>query len=134
MRKLNRKFGALDSQVQHAPSKEQKMIGYVTIGVNDMERAKTFYAGLFAEKGGKVVIDSGRIAFISVAKGQPMVAVCEPYDKKGPAPGNGVMLAFTADSKEEVDQMHARALDLGATDDGAPGQRIPRPVLWGLCP
>jgi predicted lactoylglutathione lyase len=101
------------------------MIGYVTLGVHDMERAKTFYAGLFAKKGGRVVIDSGRIAFISVARGQPMVAVCEPYDKGDPTPGNGSMVAFTADSKKEVDQMHARALELGATDDGAPGQRIP---------
>ena len=56
------------------------MIGYVTLGVNDMERAKEFYANLFADKGGKVVIDQGRIAFISVARGQPMVAVCKPYD------------------------------------------------------
>ena len=101
------------------------MIGYVTIGVYDMERAKSFYARLFAEKGGKVVIDSGRIAFISVARGQPMVAVCEPYDKGDPAPGNGTMLAFTAEDKAEVDKMHARALELGATDDGPPGQRIP---------
>ena len=101
------------------------MIGYVTLGVSDMERAKTFYAGLFAKKGGRVVLDSGRIAFISVARGQPMVAVCEPYDKGDPTPGNGSMVAFTADSKKEVDQMHARALELGATDDGAPGQRIP---------
>ena len=90
-----------------------------------MERAKTFYSGLFAGKGGRVVIDSGRIAFISVAKGQPMVAVCEPYDKNDPAPGNGTMVAFTADSKEEVDKMYDRAIELGATCDGKPGQRIP---------
>ncbi|MFK7837998.1 MAG: VOC family protein [Sulfitobacter sp.] len=101
------------------------MIGYVTLGVNDMERAKSFYADLFAEKGGKVVIDSGRIAFISVARGQPMVAVCEPYDKGDPQPGNGTMVAFTAETKAEVDVMHARALELGGTDDGEPGQRIP---------
>ena len=101
------------------------MIGYVTLGVNDMERAKTFYANLFADKGGRVVIDQGRIAFISVARGQPMVAVCTPYDKGDPTPGNGTMVAFTAESKEEAEQMHKRALELGATDDGEPGQRIP---------
>ncbi|KIN70210.1 Glyoxalase/bleomycin resistance protein/dioxygenase [Sulfitobacter noctilucicola] len=101
------------------------MIGYVTIGVRDMERAKEFYANLFEPNGGKVVIDNGRIAFISVARGQPMVAVCEPYDKGDPTPGNGTMIAFTAETKEDVDKMHARALELGATDDGEPGQRIP---------
>ena len=101
------------------------MIGYVTIGTHDMERAKKFYSELFAPNGGKVVADQGRIAFISVARGQPMVAVCEPYDKGDPHPGNGTMIAFTAETKEDVDKMHARALELGATDDGPPGQRIP---------
>lgn len=101
------------------------MIGYVTLGVTDMERAKTYYANLFAPNGGKVVIDQGRIAFISVARGQPMVAVCEPYDKGDPTSGNGTMVAFTAETKEEADRMHARALELGGTDEGAPGQRIP---------
>jgi predicted lactoylglutathione lyase len=101
------------------------MIGYVTLGVHDMARAKEFYANLFEPKGGKVVIDNGRIAFISVARGQPMVAVCEPYDKGDPTPGNGTMVAFTAETKQEADEMYARAIELGATDDGAPGQRIP---------
>ena len=101
------------------------MIGYVTIGVTDMERAKKFYTDLFESKEAKVVIDMGRIAFVSVARGQPMLAVCEPYDKGDPAPGNGTMVAFTADSKEHVDQLYAKAIELGATCDGAPGQRIP---------
>lgn len=101
------------------------MIGYVTIGVKDMDRAKGFYGDLFAEKGGRVVIDMGRIAFVSVAKGQPMLAICEPYDKGDPTPGNGAMVAFTAESKTEVDTLYQRALDLGATCEGKPGQRIP---------
>lgn len=101
------------------------MIGYVTLGVNDMERAKAFYGDLFAIKGAKVVIDQGRIAFVSVARGQPMLAVCEPYDKGDPQPGNGAMVAFTADNKDEVKVLYDRAIELGATCDGAPGQRIP---------
>ena len=101
------------------------MIGYVTIGVNDMERAKAFYGALFADKGAKVVTDMGRIAFISVARGQPMIAVCEPYDKNDPQPGNGSMIAFTADNKDEVKTLYDKAIELGATCDGPPGQRIP---------
>ena len=73
------------------------MIGYVTIGVSIMETAKEFYCGLFADKGAKVIIDSGRIAFIGAKRGEPMLALCEPYDK---------------------------AIALGAKDDGGPGQRI----------
>lgn len=101
------------------------MIGYTTIGVKDMERAKDFYTGVFADKNAKVVIDMGRIAFIGTAPGQPMLAVCEPYDKSDPVPGNGGMIAFTADSKEHVDALYAKAIELGATCDGPPGQRIP---------
>ena len=101
------------------------MIGYTTIGVTDMERAKAFYTGVFACKDAKVVIDMGRIAFIGAGRGEPMLAVCEPYDKADPAPGNGGMIAFTADSKEMADEMYAAAIKLGATDEGAPGQRIP---------
>jgi catechol 2,3-dioxygenase-like lactoylglutathione lyase family enzyme len=101
------------------------MIGYTTIGVSDMERAKQFYCDLFADKGAKVVIDAGRIAFIGTKRGEPMLAVCEPYDKGDPTPGNGVMLAFPVEEKPQADAMYARALELGATCDGPPGQRVP---------
>lgn len=101
------------------------MIGYTTIGVRDMERAKKFYCDLFADLGAKVVIDTGRIAFIGTKRGAPMLAVCEPYDKGDPTPGNGVMIAFPAEEKPQVDAIYARALELGATCDGPPGQRIP---------
>ena len=79
------------------------MIGYVTIGVWDMEKAKKFYCDLFEEQGSKIVIDAGRIAFIGTKSRGPMVAVCEPYDKQDPHPGNGTMIAFTAENKEEID-------------------------------
>jgi catechol 2,3-dioxygenase-like lactoylglutathione lyase family enzyme len=101
------------------------MIGYTTIGVSDMERAKKFYCDLFEEKGAKVVIDAGRIAFIGTKRGEPMLAVCEPYDGGACNPGNGVMIAFPIEEKQEADRLHARALELGATCDGPPGQRIP---------
>jgi catechol 2,3-dioxygenase-like lactoylglutathione lyase family enzyme len=101
------------------------MIGYTTIGVTDMDKAKAFYTGLFADQGAKVVIDVGRIAFIGTGRGTPMLAVCEPYDKEAPAPGNGNMIAFTVESKAEADALHAKALELGGTDEGQPGQRIP---------
>jgi catechol 2,3-dioxygenase-like lactoylglutathione lyase family enzyme len=101
------------------------MIGYATLGVTDMEKAKKFYTDLFEEQGGKVVIDMGRIAFIGTGSGKPMLAVCTPYDGNAPDPGNGNMLALTVDKKADVDTLYAKGLSLGATDDGAPGQRIP---------
>jgi len=101
------------------------MIGYATIGVSDMTRSKKFYCDLFADQGAKIVIDSGRIAFIGAEPGKPMLAICEPYDKQAPTPGNGVMIAFPVSEKEEADKLYAKALELGGTCDGEPGQRIP---------
>jgi len=101
------------------------MIGYVTVGTTDMEKAKAFYTPLLAEMGAKIVMDMGRIAFYGVAKGQPMVAICLPYDKQTPTPGNGNMLALAAGSREGVDKLYAKAIALGASDEGAPGERIP---------
>lgn len=103
------------------------MIGYATIGVNDIAKAKDFYCNLFDAK---VQFDAGRIAMIGKTEGQPMVAVCEPFNQEAPSCGNGAMLAFPAESKEAVDAMHAKALSLGATDDGAPGQRV-EDVFYG---
>lgn len=101
------------------------MIGYVTIGIRDMEKAKAFWAGLLEPLGASVLMDIGRLAFIGKAMDQPMLAVCTPHDEKPPDHGNGNMLAFPAGSREKVDELYARAIELGATDDGPPGQRVP---------
>jgi predicted lactoylglutathione lyase len=101
------------------------MIGYVTVGVQDMERAKNFYTALLADLGAAVQADMGRIAFIGTSMDSPMLAVCIPYDEKGPQPGNGNMFAINPGTKEDVKNMYQKALELGATCDGEPGQRIP---------
>ncbi len=106
------------------------MIGYTTLGVSDMERSKKFYADLFAEYGASVIMDAGRIAFIGKSMAEPMVAVCTPFNEEAPTPGNGVMVAFPAGSKEKADALYKRAIELGATCDGEPGQRVPD-VFYG---
>ena len=101
------------------------MIGYVTIGVNDMEKAKGFYTALLADLGASVIMDMDRIAFIGTGPGAPMLAVCVPFNENDPQPGNGNMVAITAESKEKVGEMYNKAIELGASCDGPPGQRIP---------
>lgn len=101
------------------------MIGYTTIGVSDMEKAKAFYTELLSDLGAKVLIDMGRIAFIGTAMDAPMISICIPYDEQPPHAGNGNMIAITAPSKDKAADLHAKALSLGATCDGEPGQRIP---------
>ena len=53
-----------------------------------------------------------------------MFAVCTPHNEQAPNPGNGNMVAFTPGSKELVDKLHAKALELGGSDEGEPGQRM----------
>ncbi len=101
------------------------MIGYTTLGVTDMERAKKFYIELFADQGASLQFDGGRIAFIGNSMAEPMIAVCIPHNEEMPNPGNGVMVAFSAGSKENAEKLYKRAISLGATCEGEPGQRIP---------
>ncbi|WP_116368111.1 VOC family protein [Parahaliea mediterranea] len=101
------------------------MIGYVTIGVQDMERAKAFYSALLEELGAKVIIDMDRIAMIGKSMEEPMLSVCIPYNEDAPNPGNGNMVAINPGSKELVDKLYHKAIELGATCEGEPGQRIP---------
>ena len=105
------------------------MLGYVTIGVSDMEKSTAFYTALLSDFNAKVLFDGGRIAFIGENWKSPQLALCVPFDENDPQPGNGNMLAFAAGSKENVDKMYQKALSLGAVDEGAPGQRMP--VFYG---
>jgi catechol 2,3-dioxygenase-like lactoylglutathione lyase family enzyme len=101
------------------------MISYVTLGVSNLDSAKTFYGELFSELGAKLLLDMGRISFIGKSMAQPMLAVCVPYNKEPANPGNGNMVSFQPGSKEKVDELYNKAIALGASCDGAPGQRIP---------
>ncbi|MDC0661401.1 VOC family protein [Marinobacter sp. SS21] len=101
------------------------MIGYVTIGVSDLGNAKNFYTDLLSDLGAKVLLDMGRIAFIGKSMAKPMLAICTPYDGEPNLPGNGNMVALQAGSKEAVDRLYQKAIELGASCAGKPGQRIP---------
>jgi catechol 2,3-dioxygenase-like lactoylglutathione lyase family enzyme len=99
------------------------MIGYVTIGTNDFARASAFYDALLGEMGGKRFMEMERLIIWGTEPGAPMFAVCKPYDGKPATAGNGTMVALNAGTREMADKLHAKALALGATDEGAPGPR-----------
>ncbi len=100
------------------------MIAYVTVGTNDMGRATKFYNALFAELDPaiKILMDTGRIKLWG-KPGAPSFAVAIPFDGKAATVGNGVMVALAADSPAKVDAVYKKALELGGTDEGAPGRR-----------
>jgi catechol 2,3-dioxygenase-like lactoylglutathione lyase family enzyme len=99
------------------------MIGYVTLGTNDLPRAAAFYDALLAEIGAKRLWDSGRGIAWGVAQDKPGLGIMTPYDGNPATVGNGVMVAVVVDSREKVDRVHKKALELGAKDEGAAGPR-----------
>ena len=100
------------------------MLAYATIGTNDLPRAATFYDALLAEVGGKRFMEEPDyfIAWGSSETGAGL-GVTIPFDKKPACVGNGCMVALQASNREQVDRLYAKALALGGTDEGAPGQR-----------
>ena len=102
------------------------MIGYATVGTNDLDRARGFYDALLAEIGASrlMELESG-FTLYGTAWPKPGLAVTRPYDGGEAKPGNGNMVALSMDSREKVDRLHAKALELGGSDEGAPGLRGP---------
>ncbi len=99
------------------------MIGYVTLGTNDLTRAAGFYDALLGELGAKRAMEMETFIAWATAPNTPMISVIKPFDGNPATVGNGVMVAIMVDSKEKVQQLHAKALALGGKDEGAPGPR-----------
>ena len=99
------------------------MIAYITLGTNDLDRAGKFYDALLGECGAGRVMESERITAWATGPGQPMVAVIKPFDEAPATVGNGTMISIGAENPAAVDRLHAKALELGGGDEGAPGVR-----------
>lgn len=99
------------------------MIGYVTIGTNDLSRAVSFYDAVLSELGASQHYSTNRMAAWGTSKSEPLLVVTLPYDENSATVGNGVMVALAAKNRAVVDAVYRRALELGATDEGPPGPR-----------
>ena len=99
------------------------MIGYVTLGTNDIERAARFYDALLAEIGAGRFLETGTFIAWATSPQGPALSVTKPFDGNAATVGNGVMVALAMDSREKVDALHRKAMELGAQDEGAPGPR-----------
>ena len=99
------------------------MIGYTSVGTNDLEKAIHFYGELLSLLGAKPFFKSERGVGWGVSPAQPMFSVLKPFDGQKATVGNGGMVAFAAANPEQVQALHAKALQLGAQDEGAPGPR-----------
>lgn len=101
------------------------MLAYAMIGTNDKPKALAFYDAVLAEIGYKRTMDFGRAQAYGDGKGV-MLAVGTPGDDKTASVGNGTMIAINGKTPEGVDAAYAKAISLGAKDEGAPGARSPQ--------
>ena len=100
------------------------LLSYSTVGSNKLEEAKAFYDALLGSIGFKPMFEhpsGGRL----YSDGPSLFGVLGPYDGNPATVGNGTMVGFSFDSREEVDAFHAKGLELGGVDEGAPGERAP---------
>lgn len=97
------------------------VMSHVSLGTNDYPTAKVFYDAVLATLQIKCVMDFDGGA--GYGRAFPEFWIQKPHDGKEASTGNGVHVAFLANSIAEVKAFHAKALALGAKDDGAPGRR-----------
>ena len=100
------------------------MIGYVTVGSNDLPKARGFYDALMPAIGASRIMEFGdNFTMYGTGMGQPGLAVCKPYDGNSATAGNGNMASIVVDSRAKVDALYAKAMDLGGKCEGPPGVR-----------
>ncbi len=100
------------------------MIGYTTIGTNDLSKAAAFYDALLGEVGAKRAMEFPTFIAWANKPGAPMFCVCKPYNGEAATTGNGTMVALAVDSAAKVDALYDKAMSLGASCEGKPGKRM----------
>lgn len=100
------------------------MIGYVTLGSNDLDKSRAFYDALMPVIGAGRIMEFGdNFTMYGTGLGKPGLAVCKPYDGNAATAGNGNMASIACDSRATVDALYGKARELGAACEGPPGVR-----------
>ncbi|MHA7872897.1 MAG: VOC family protein [Hyphococcus sp.] len=99
------------------------MIGYVTLGTNDIDKSAAFYDALLGEMGAKRMMEGETFIAWGVGPDKPGIGVIKPYDGNPASVGNGMMVALACDKPETVDRLYKKAIDLGGKDEGPAGPR-----------
>jgi predicted lactoylglutathione lyase len=108
------------------------MIGYMTLGTNDLARGAKFYDALLELRGVKRLMGGEADGFIAWGEpgGGAGLGLTNPFDKNPATAGNGVMAAIACEDRAQVDAIYNAALALGAQDEGKPGERDGPPGFY----
>ncbi len=99
------------------------MFSHVTVGSNDIERAKRFYDSVGAALGLARHADYPEAAGYGLPRSRPQLWIVRPLDRKPATVGNGITIGLEATNRSAVDAAHAAALTAGGKDEGKPGLR-----------
>lgn len=99
------------------------MIGYTTLGTNDLEKAATFYDPLMGLLGANRLWAYERGIGWGTSPEQPSLGILKPFDGQPATVGNGTMVALEVPTRDLVEQAHLLALTLGAQNEGDVGPR-----------
>ena len=99
------------------------MIGYVTVGTNDLPRAAEFYDAIAEHFGVGRMMEFDTFIAWGGAGGAPGIAATKPFDEQPATVGNGVMVALQVDSPDKVKAVYDTAIAKGGKDEGEPGPR-----------
>lgn len=101
------------------------MIGYVTLGTNDLPRGAAFYDKIAAALGVSRMMENESFIAWGTPGGGAGIGLTKPFDGNAASVGNGVMVALECKSREQVDEIYNLALSLGGTCEGPAGERWP---------
>ncbi len=99
------------------------MIGYTSLGTNDLRRAGDYYDALLTLLGAVRAIEAPDYIAWGRGAASPLFSIHEPADGRPATVGNGVMVALLGVDSDQVRAVHRRALELGSQDEGPPGPR-----------
>ncbi|MEI8593280.1 VOC family protein [Photobacterium sp. Hal280] len=101
------------------------MISNVLLGTNDLPRAERFYDALLVLFGAKKTMKTERSVLWQTHNESVGIAICTPHNGQAATSGNGSMIGLQANSADMVTAIYQKALELGGTDAGEPGERKP---------
>lgn len=100
------------------------MIAHINLGSNNLEAAEAFYNELLALFNGKQAFKSERTIYYILGDGGANLAINTPFDGNPASAGNGTMVALGAQDKDQVATVYNKAMELGGSSEGEPGERL----------